>query len=436
MNITNKRNYTDEELEAWLYGEDDEEDLEEKNSFYDIFKPKEVTIPTVYKGLLLDSYLERVAIIVPQECSSVQIGETLTLINEPKSDDAEFITIHSENGLIGFFYNGQYRKKVYKYITTKNHSVLAIAREHNSLILAFYKKSICSDFIALDFETPNRLNDCPCAAGIVVVKNNKIVEKHYSLINPEEEFDSFLTEKIHGISESDVESAPTFPEWYESNKKLFALPIVCHNNEFDITVLEKAAEKYAIDLPEITSYCTLELSRYYLDLRKYTLDNVCRHFNIELVQHHNAECDAEAAAKLFLILNNASEIPTQRIKPVNTKKKSRNPYNVDNANFVKANIIFDEIKDFDFSGKKIVITGKSSIERSEVKTIIENLNARCIGSVSKNVSALLIGPEDINTVKDSRNAKSGKILKAEELRNKGIDIKFFDIEEFINKYYE
>ena len=165
MNITNKRNYTDEELEAWLYGEDDEEDLEEKNSFYDIFKPKEVTIPTVYKGLLLDSYLERVAIIVPQECSSVQIGETLTLINEPKSDDAEFITIHSENGLIGFFYNGQYRKKVYKYITTKNHSVLAIAREHNSLILAFYKKSICSDFIALDFETPNRLNDCPCAAG-------------------------------------------------------------------------------------------------------------------------------------------------------------------------------------------------------------------------------------------------------------------------------
>ena len=41
------------------------------------------------------------------------------------------------------------------------------------------------NFAAIDFETANECRSSVCSVGIVIVKKGKIVDRFYSLINPE-----------------------------------------------------------------------------------------------------------------------------------------------------------------------------------------------------------------------------------------------------------
>ena len=44
------------------------------------------------------------------------------------------------------------------------------------------------DFAAIDFETANNQRSSVCSVGIVVVRNDEIVDTFYSLINPERNY--------------------------------------------------------------------------------------------------------------------------------------------------------------------------------------------------------------------------------------------------------
>ena len=44
------------------------------------------------------------------------------------------------------------------------------------------------DFAAIDFETANNQRSSVCSVGIVVVRNDEIVDTIYSLINPEQKY--------------------------------------------------------------------------------------------------------------------------------------------------------------------------------------------------------------------------------------------------------
>ncbi|NAP01239.1 hypothetical protein FRY77_35445, partial [Halomonas sp. MG34] len=66
-------------------------------------------------------------------------------------------------------------------------------------------------FVSIDFETANEKRHSPCAVGIVVANEKEILEEYYSLINPITAFSPFNV-RVHGITDRDVEDAPTFPE--------------------------------------------------------------------------------------------------------------------------------------------------------------------------------------------------------------------------------
>jgi DNA polymerase-3 subunit epsilon len=44
------------------------------------------------------------------------------------------------------------------------------------------------DFVAIDFETANVERCSVCSVGIVIVKDGEIVDKFYSLIQPEPDY--------------------------------------------------------------------------------------------------------------------------------------------------------------------------------------------------------------------------------------------------------
>jgi DNA polymerase-3 subunit epsilon len=101
-----------------------------------------------------------------------------------------------------------------------------------------------------------------------------------------------------------VKEAPKFSEVAETFQEFSRDCIfVAHNVQFDYGFLQ--AEFGKLDQKFVRPFlCTKVLMRkYFPDLESYGLASLTKQFNVSLTQHHRAFCDAEATAKLFLILN-------------------------------------------------------------------------------------------------------------------------------------
>lgn len=164
------------------------------------------------------------------------------------------------------------------------------------------------DYISVDIENPNTRGNSICSIGIIIVKDNKIIDKKYSLINPEDRFD-INNSKITGLTYADVKDAPTFKEYWKIIEDLFKNNVIVgHNITYDLSVISKALERYDIDAPVFNYYCTLKLSRKYINTNSYSLDSLCDLLKINLDNHHNALEDALASQQIFEYLNKRNDI--------------------------------------------------------------------------------------------------------------------------------
>lgn len=164
------------------------------------------------------------------------------------------------------------------------------------------------DYICIDIENPNARGNSICSIGIIVVKDNKVINKIYSLINPEDRFD-INNSKITGLCYADVKNAPNFKEYWKEIFRLFEENIVVgHNIIYDLNVIAKSLDRYDIDMPKVNYYCTLNISKNVLNLESYSLNNICQHLNIILDKHHNALEDSKATQEIFEYLNKKYDI--------------------------------------------------------------------------------------------------------------------------------
>ena len=164
------------------------------------------------------------------------------------------------------------------------------------------------DYISVDIENPNTRGNSICSIGIIIVKDNKIIDKKYSLINPEDRFD-INNSKITGLTYADVKDAPTFKEYWKTIEDLFKNNIIVgHNITYDLSVISKALERYDIDAPVFNYYCTFKLSRKYINTNSYSLNSLCDLLKINLDNHHNALEDALASQQIFEYLNKRNDI--------------------------------------------------------------------------------------------------------------------------------
>ena len=94
------------------------------------------------------------------------------------------------------------------------------------------------DFAAIDFETANSERSSVCSVGVVIVRNNEIVDSFFdSLINPEPNYYNYWCTKVHGLTSRDTDDAPVFPEvWKQIAPLVEGLPLVAHNSPFDEAV--------------------------------------------------------------------------------------------------------------------------------------------------------------------------------------------------------
>lgn len=158
------------------------------------------------------------------------------------------------------------------------------------------------DFVAIDFEAANAELTSACSMGLIIVRDDEVVDSFYSLLHPVPDYYDFWTTKVHGIKRKDTMDAPWFPEvWSYVSYKVKGLPMVAHGSSFDERVLKALHEYYYIRYPEYKFYCTHHGSEKLLpDLENHKLQTVAKHFGYDLEHHHHALADAEACAVIAM----------------------------------------------------------------------------------------------------------------------------------------
>ena len=159
---------------------------------------------------------------------------------------------------------------------------------------------LCSmrDFAAIDFETANSERTSVCSVGLVIVRDGEIVDRFYSLIQPEPNYYNYWCTRVHGLTRADTEEAPVFPYvWAQIEPLIEGLPLVAHNKAFDESCLKAVFRCYGMDYPDYEFYCTCTASRRaFPNAPNHQLQTVSILCGYDLTRHHHALADAEACA--------------------------------------------------------------------------------------------------------------------------------------------
>lgn len=157
-------------------------------------------------------------------------------------------------------------------------------------------------FAVVDVETTGfspRLHDRVVEVAVVRLEHGKPVEEYTTLVNPGRDVGPT---HVHGISGSDVQSAPVFEEIAGDVARLIdGAALVAHNLRFDRQFLDAEFARVTDTWPTHPGVCTLELA-YSLDRGETSrkLEDCCDRHGIQLDSAHTALCDARATAALFI----------------------------------------------------------------------------------------------------------------------------------------
>ena len=155
------------------------------------------------------------------------------------------------------------------------------------------------NFNCIDFETANEQRTSVCSVGVVIVRNDIIVDSFYSLIHPEPEYYQWFCQQVHGLGPEDTEDAPVFPKvWAKIEPLLEGYPMVAHNSVFDEGCLKAVFRVYRMDYPDYIFHDTLAASRLHFGraLPNHQLQTVASACGYDLTRHHHALADAEACS--------------------------------------------------------------------------------------------------------------------------------------------
>lgn len=306
------------------------------------------------------------------------------------------------------------------------------------------------DFITIDFEIANSDYSSACSMGMVFVKDKKIVDEKYYLIQPPSMiFDNEFTE-IHGIQPSDVIDSPTFDQVWKEIIQYFTgdTYIVAHNAQFDLNVLRNCLDKYNLDIPDFEYVCSIPISTRACrgEGVGQSLKDRLSHFGLAITNHHNALDDSRACAELVIrcldikkrrsldsYLRTFTSVPIKTFKNIKVQRMF-----FKRSNKFKSSVSIKDItptekqynSNHPFFKKNIVLTGElDCISRNEAMQKIVNLGGILKSGVSRKTDYLILGKQDPKLVGPS--GISSKEKKAIELIENGIEIKIIKDTEFL-----
>lgn len=170
--------------------------------------------------------------------------------------------------------------------------------------------------VSLDLETTglNRETDRIIEIGAVKFRGSQVIETFHTLVNPRRPL-PYRTQRLTGITSSDVRTAPSFPEIADTLISFVgAHPLVGQNISFDLDFLSTHGVSLANPV-----YDTQELARLVLPwLVDTSLPALAKALGVPCEVRHRALPDALTAKEVFLALvEEASRLPPLLIQEIN-----------------------------------------------------------------------------------------------------------------------
>jgi DNA polymerase-3 subunit epsilon len=278
-------------------------------------------------------------------------------------------------------------------------------------------------FIAIDVETANANMASICQIGLVKCENGALSQEWKTFVDPEDYFDG-INVSIHGIDESVVKGAPTFPQLTDTLRLfLEGTVVVCHTH-FDRVAMYQAAQRYGVTAPESTWLDSARVARRtWMECawKGYGLYNVCKMLGYDF-RHHDALEDAKAAAHILIAAINESGLDID-----GWLKRVRQP--IDPTAVGSGSAIRREGNpEGALYGEVIVFTGALEIPRREAADLAAELGCQVASGLTKKTTMLVVGDQDLKKL--AGHEKSSKHRKAEELIEKGIPIRILRESDF------
>ena len=145
--------------------------------------------------------------------------------------------------------------------------------------------------------------------GCIELLNRRITGREFHrFLNPDREIDEGA-EAVHGISRTDLETAPRFSEVVDELLEfLSGAELVIHNAPFDIGFLEYELELIKHPQPKIDQHAsvldTLMLARELHPGQRNSLDALCKRYEVDASKRdvHGALIDSELLANVYLAM--------------------------------------------------------------------------------------------------------------------------------------
>jgi DNA polymerase-3 subunit epsilon len=306
------------------------------------------------------------------------------------------------------------------------------------------------NFVSIDFETANEKRDSACAIGIAVVTDGVVTSHDRQLIRPVDLRFSPYNTAIHGITEDDVESAPSLAElWPEIEHKLRGQFVVAHNASFDMSVLRYSLHSNCLPFPELRYVCSMKIaSQAWPGLASYRLDVLAQYRGIAL-DHHNPESDARAAAEIVLMVGREQsassldaladqlDVTVGEISADGSWTPSSAPQ-IDRGGCAIELSLPDkfDITRHPLYGKSFVFTGAMiALTRSNAEHLVKQVGGCPRMSVSKKTDYLVCGVQDLRMLNNAES-ESSKLRTAKSLRESGAAIQIIGEDEFLRALTE
>jgi len=163
-------------------------------------------------------------------------------------------------------------------------------------------RSFTDTFVAIDIETTSLspLTGTIIEFGAVKIKDGQVVESFSELVDPGKAIGETTT-NITGITNDMLSGKRKIAEVMPDFLKFIGdAPLIAHNANFDYNFIQYECEKLGLSLNNVY-VDTLELSKLALDgLKKFKLDTVAKHLNINMGSHHRATDDANTCGMIFI----------------------------------------------------------------------------------------------------------------------------------------
>lgn len=291
-----------------------------------------------------------------------------------------------------------------------------------------YVRKIIDNYCVLDLETtglsPNY--DSIIEIGIIKVKENKIVDKYNSLINPGFLINEYIT-SITGITNEMLKGKPKIIDLKKEVLNFIGNDVlVGHNISFDVSFLQKGFnEELKNEYIDTLQFCR----KLFKELSHHRLTDMSNYLKISRNEHRSMS-DCLCTKELYDCIKEKMKNDGLEINDI-FAKRNYSSKNIDIHAIKPDNIEIDE--DNFFYNKHCVFTGKlEKMIRKDAMQLVVNVGGILDNSVTKKTNYLILGNNDYcSSIKDG---KSSKHKKAEKYKLEGQDIEIIDEDTFYNLF--